>query len=610
MDQVLLIGKPNSGKSLLFNRLTGLNQKVANFPGVTVEVKNGEMDGIKVIDFPGLYTLDALTKDEEVAIENLRKSFEGEHNKKPSIVCILDATRLERSLVLGLQVQELAAQMNCPLIFVINMMDVILSNKINFNLKELENKLGSKIIPISARSKVGLVELKQSIKEMVSRPESFSATSPSEIAEMGHVKVARDYAQKWGPKGDVILKNQGFLDKIFLSGFMGGVVFFIIMAFLFQAIFTWSVPAMDFIEEVIGQLGTFAGGLVSHTMLKDFIQDAIFGGLGSFLVFVPQIFVLTFIIGILEDSGYLARAAIICHKPFSFFGLNGRSFVPFLSGYACSIPAVMATRTIESSKKRLLTIFTIPLMVCSARLPVYALLVTAFIPNTMIMGGLFNSRGMVFFGLYLFGILTALIVSAVLSKTTFKKESDSPFLIELPPYRVPHWKPLIQKALTSSMQFVAKAGLMIFSVTVVIWILGYFPNGADQLETSWLAWIGQKFEWFFKPLELDWKYGVAIIVSFLAREVFVGTLGTMFGIEGADENIAGLADNITASGMSLGAGISLIIFYSIALQCVSTLAVIKKETGSLRFVIYQFLFYMGLAYLLSWIGLHAVNYFF
>ena len=607
MDQILLIGKPNSGKSLLFNQLTGLNQKVANFPGVTVEVKQGEMEGIKIIDFPGLYSLEALTKDEEVAVEKLKLAIDHESGKKPALVCILDATRLERSLVLGLQVQELASKMGCPLIFAINMMDVLLHNKIEMNISELEKHLGARVIPLSAKSKVGLPELKNIIREMVAKPQSFGALKNVELEEHGYVKIARKFAQDYGPKGDLILKNQGILDNIFLSGFFGGLVFFVIMAFLFQSIFTWSGPAMDLIEELISSAGNFVGGYITNPMAKDFIQDAIFGGVGSFLVFVPQIFVLTFIIGILEDSGYLARAAIICHKPFSFFGLNGRSFIPFLSGYACSIPAVMATRTIESSKKRLLTIFTIPLMVCSARLPVYALLVTAFIPDTMLMGGLFNSRGMVFFGLYLFGILTALIVSAILSKTSFKKESDSPFLIELPPYRLPHWKPLIQRALTSSRQFVTKAGLMIFSVTVVIWLLGYFPNGADQLETSWLAWIGQKFEWFFKPLELDWKYGVAIIVSFLAREVFVGTLGTMFGIEGADENIAGLAENIQASGMSLGAGISLIIFYSIALQCVSTLAVIKKETGSMRFVVYQFLFYMGLAYLMSFLGLHLVN---
>ena len=357
---------------------------------------------------------------------------------------------------------------------------------------------------------------------------------------------------------------------------------------------------MDGVEEVIGLTAVAFSGLLPSGMINDFFNDAIFGGVGSFLVFVPQIMVLTFIIGLLEDSGYLARAALMCHRPLSFFGLSGRSFIPFLSGHACAIPAIMAARTIESPHKRLITMLTIPLMSCSARLPVYALLIAVLVPENETFLGAFNLQGAAFFGLYLFGIVMALIVSQVLNKLLPRdlETSDMPFILELPTYRLPHWKPLFYKVINSAWTFIQRAAPIIFVVSVGIWALGYFPLDSD-LQNSYLGKIGQFIEPIFAPLGLDWRYGVAILMSFLAREVFVGALGTLFGMGDADENIAGLAERVQADGLTLGAGIGLVLFYVVALQCVATVAMLRGETGSKKLAWGLFAAYGLLAYCIA-----------
>jgi ferrous iron transport protein B len=602
MENVLLIGKPNSGKSLLFNQLTGLKQKVANFPGVTVEIKSGMFDGIELIDFPGIYSLSPLTKDEDIALDKFKDAVE--QNNVSAVVCTLDATRLERSLVIALQTQNYAKENNIPIIFALNMMDEIHSNKSSIDTNALSEELGVEVVPISAKKKHGLDILKSEIKGMLNTPKEYFPTQVWTGKDV--MAKARELNQSYGPKTDVILKKQNFLDKIFLNNFLGGVMFALIMIFLFQAIFTWASPLMDMVEASLAWMGEFTSASLPDGVLKDFINEAIFGGVGSFLVFVPQIFILTFIIGILEDSGYMARASIICHKPLSFFGLSGRSFIPYLTGHACAIPAIFAARTIESPKKRLITILTVPLMACSARLPVYALLIAALIPNKTFFGGSFGLQGLAFFLLYFFGLAVALIVSGLLSKT-LKSESDSPYIVELPPYRLPTLIPLLRKSLSSAWVFFSKAGPIIFMVTLVVWVLGYFPNGAGNLENSWLSHIGQFLEPIFKPLGLDWKYGVAILMSFLAREVFVGTLGTFFGIEGADENIMGLADSIQNSGLLPASGFALLVFYAIALQCVSTLAILKRESGNKMFPIWVFFGYTALAYVLALLTFHIVS---
>jgi ferrous iron transport protein B len=379
------------------------------------------------------------------------------------------------------------------------------------------------------------------------------------------------------------------------------------MYLLFQSIFTWAAPVMDGVESLIQVGAEVVLAWVPAGMASDFIADALFGGIGAFLVFVPQIFVLTLVVGMLEDSGYLARAAVICHKPLRVFGLTGKSFIPMLSSVACAIPGIYAARTVDSPRKRWLTYLAIPLMPCSARLPVYTLLIAAFIPAQRAIGGLIGWQGLAMFGIYVFGIICALLVTALVSRSSAEMRSDLPFVLEMPPYRLPSWRPLLRNAWNRSKHFVTKAGKIIFIVTVVIWVLGYFPNQGASLGDSWLGTLGQWIEPVFAPFGLDWKYGVAILSSFLAREVFVGTLGTLFGIEDAEENFVSLTQQIQDSGLPLGSGAALLVFFAIALQCVSTLAVMAKETGSWRLPSQLFISYSIFAYIAALLTYHLVE---
>ncbi len=610
---VLVIGNPNVGKSLIFNRLTGLRHKVANFPGVTVEVQSGEglgdLSTVEFVDYPGLYSLRPMSRDEEVAIESLKRSIQSQ--KFSLALCVLDSTRLERGLSLALHMKRVLDERGIRMLIVSNMIDEVLRSRELLDTQGLSSELGLPVVAVSAKTGAGFDSLKAQIAEQLKQTVSLANRAADDFSESaaelfsfdeGTACRARDLARRFGPKTDVLLKTHNKLDRVFLSGTFGALIFAAIMLVLFQAIFSWAAPLMDGVESSISYLGQHVSALIPAGTFHDFVKDAIFGGVGSFLVFVPQIFVLFVIIGFLEDSGYLARAAIISHRPLSLFGLSGRSFVPLLSGFACAIPAIMSSRSIDSTRKRLLTIFIVPLTACSARLPVYSLLIAAFIPQKTFMGGLLGFQGFAFFALYAFGMILALLVSAVLSRTWLRKLGDTPFIIELPPYRIPNWKPILLSSANKSWSFIKKAGGVIFAVTVVVWILGYFPQGEGHLETSYLGTLGHWIEPLFEPLGLDWKFGVAILTSFLAREVFVGTLGTLFGIEGADENIAGLADSLVASGITLASGVALLVFYAVALQCASTVAVIKKETQSSTIAIGAFVFYSVLAYVLSLIS--------
>lgn len=603
MKRIILVGKPNSGKSLLFNQLTGLRQKVANFPGVTVELKSGKFEQYQLVDFPGAYSMSSLTRDEEIAVEKINQALLDEDTAL--IICNLDATRLQSSLMFGMQMQAMAHRYGKPMVFALNMIDEMTRFGHQIDMDELSRDLGAPVFAISAKTLQGIAEFKTGLLELAEQAAiavnaaETAALPPLDYSEQ--VKQSRLLAAKYGMQSSVVLKTQNVIDSFLLSNLSGGIAFLFVMFLLFQSIFTFATPLMDGVENLIGMTATFVTDLTGPGMLADFLNDAIFGGLGSFLVFVPQIMVLTLIIGMLEDSGYLARAALICHRPLSYFGLSGRSFIPYLSAHACAIPAIMAARTIESPRKRLITMLTIPLMSCSARLPVYALLVAVLIPDTTYFGGLVNLQGTAFFGLYFFGILTALMVSLVLSgsKLNDDEKSDMPFILELPTYRLPHWKPLIHRVMSSAKQFVYRAGPIIFMVSLAIWLLGYFPTGSGGLQNSYLGIIGHWIEPLFTPLGLDWRYGVAILMSFLAREVFVGALGTLFGIDGADENIAGLAANIQADGLTFGAGMGILLFYVVALQCVATVATLKAETGSTKLITALVIGYGVLAYLLA-----------
>ncbi|MEM9758329.1 MAG: ferrous iron transporter B [Pseudomonadota bacterium] len=595
---VCLIGGPNCGKTLLFNRLTGLSQTVANFPGITVEVARGELSGhsgVALLDFPGTYSLDAISGEEQVAVDQFTRALADP--QCGLVLCVIDVTRLEKSLYFALQVVREARCAGKPLLVLANFMDVLANHGLDIDLEALGKDIAAPVLGVSARSGAGLEALHERIAgaRAAPLPQPERDDTPDALLR----GTAHQIAHRHGPRSDVLLRTQNRLDAFFLHSTFGGLAFFLVMYLLFQSIFTWAAPMMDAVEGVLARLSDLVVPALRPQLLRDFAADAVFSGLGAFLVFVPQIFVLTFVIGLLEDSGYMSRAALICHRPLRFFGLTGKSFIPMLSGVACAIPGIYAARSIESPRRRFLTYLAIPLMPCSARLPVYTLLIAAFIPSTTVFGGLFGWQGVAMFLVYFFGMVMGLLVTAFVSRSSRIGESDLPFVLEMPAYRRPAIGPLLRKSWRRCGMFVTKAGPIILAVTVAVWVLGYFPNRGADLGASWLGRLGVLIEPVFAPLDLDWRYGVAILTSFLAREVFVGTLGVMFGIEGVEDNMVPLVDQIQASGLGLASGVALLVFFAVALMCVSTLAVLSRETASHRLAMQMFVAYVAMAYVLS-----------
>jgi len=605
---VLLVGNPNSGKSLLFSRLTGIAQKVANYPGVTTEVRSGHAGGLVIHDYPGIYSLEPLTMDERVAIERLDKALADVTTK--AIVCVLDATRLERSLYLLVELLPRARAVHVPVIAAVNIIDELVGPSARLDLPGLSAALGCHFIGVSAKTGQGLDDLRATLDHLDREsPWDERCVDPGSIEDRKH--VAHRLTRAYGPKGDVLLRSQERLDRVFLSTWLGLPVFALVMAVLFQAIFTWAAPLMSLVKDGIAATGTLVGGLLPVGIAHDFVQDAVFAGIGAFLTFVPQIFILFLVIGALEDSGYLARAAVILHRPLGWFGLSGRSFLPLLSGHACAIPAMMAARTIESPRRRLITVMVIPFVSCSARLPIYALLIGGFVPARSLIPGLLGLQGLVFASVYVFGIITALLAAAVLDRITRRRlkgrMGDAPFVVELPPYRLPSVKPIVVAAASRSWSFVQRAAPIIFTVVVAIWVLGYFPHGSGHLDQSWLASLGHLLEPVFRPMGADWKSAVGIVTSFAAREAFVGTMGTLNGLEDAGTRLGELSTQLQLGGMGLAAALALLVFYALSLQCASTLAVMRKETGSARAPVLAFLSMTAMAYVGAVVTFHLAR---
>ena len=607
VPSVLLVGTPNSGKTALFNRLTGLNHRVANYPGITVDLSVGKLAGLPdndLVDFPGTYSLRPISEEERVAVAHFEQSLSDESVRH--VLCVIDATRLEKSLFFCLQVIRACQQVGRAVTVVANMSDILQRHRLTMNASGLSEALGVPVIMASARTGDGLDVVIEALSEPSPPSEQSTVAQASDVlasegnaADSALYECAHRLAEQFGAPSDVLLQSQSRLDRFFLGSLTGGLAFSLVMLVLFQSIFTWSAPAMDAVESAVIGVGVWVLPFLPEGVLRDFTADALFSGIGAFLVFVPQIFVLTFVIGLLEDSGYLARAAVICHKPLRFFGLSGKSFIPMLSGVACAIPAIYAARSIESPRARFLTYLAIPLMPCSARLPVYTLLIAIFIPRETVLGGLFGWQGLTLFGIYVFGMVAGLAIAGLVNRLT-PSEDQMPFMMELPAYRLPALVPIVRKSVQRAKHFVTKAGVVILSVTIVIWILGYFPNQGADLGASWLGMAGQWIEPVFQPLGLDWRYGVAIVSAFLAREVFVGTLGTIMGIEGAEDNILPLVEQVQASALPLGSGLALLVFFAIALQCVSTVAILAREAQSWRLALRMVVGYLIVAWVAAW----------
>lgn len=607
MPKVLLVGTPNSGKTALFNRLTGLNHRVANYPGITVDLSLGRLAKLpdqELIDFPGTYSLRPISEEERIAVAHFAEAL-GDP-EVTHVLCVVDATRLEKSLFFCLQVVRECNSRGKPVTVLANMGDILARHELDIDAQGLGVGIGAPVLVVSARTGQGLPAVLARLSVATEQelpvnpgPQPVLLARDDESADQILYDEAHRLAERFGAPVDQLLLIQSRLDRFFLGSFSGGMSFGLIMLILFQSIFTWSAPAMDAVEAAVTGLGSSILPYVSDGVMRDFIADAIFSGIGAFLVFVPQIFVLTFVIGLLEDSGYLARAALICHKPLRFFGLSGKSFIPMLSGVACAIPAIYAARSIESPRARLLTYLAIPLMPCSARLPVYTLLIAIFIPRETVLGGLIGWQGLTLFCIYGLGMVCGLVVAGIVNRIS-PGEAQMPFMMELPAYRLPALVPIARKSVQRAKHFVTKAGLVILSVTVMVWVLGYFPNQGTDLGASWLGTVGKWIEPVFLPLGLDWRYGVAIVSAFLAREVFVGTLGTIMGIEGAEDNILPLVEQVQASALPLGSGLALLVFFAIALQCVSTVAILAREANSWRLAGQMVIAYLCLAWLAAW----------
>lgn len=613
-----LVGSPNTGKSSLFNAITGANQKVGNYPGVTIEKKIGSVrlpDGgvLQIIDLPGTYSLDAQSPDEQITLDVLL----GKEATGPDpavIIAVADATNLEGSLGLVLELKSLGK----PLITVLNMSDLAKKRGIVVNLATLKNELATPVIETNATSRSGIPALLDSImaEQELIRISSTKATvaewkRPSylEIEErMRRVDeiLARSIVQPI--MNDVWTAR---IDRVVLHSIFGWIFLLATMALMFQAVFSWAEAPMAWIENSVTLASEFAKSVISDPMIASLIGDGMIAGVGSVLVFLPQILILFFFIFLLEASGYMARAAFMMDRMLVAVGLQGRSFVPLLSSFACAIPGMMATRTIQNPRDRLITLMISPLMTCSARLPVYVMLISAFVPNKPVFG-FFTLPGIVMFGLFIAGICSA-IATAFILKMTVLKGQTSTFILELPSYKLPQFRNIFFNVYLRGKTFVKKAGTVILGVSMALWILSTFPRAPESwdgpaINYSFAGRIGHFIEPSLRPLGFDWRIATGLVPGFAAREVMVGALATVFAIEGASEEAVehSLIEKIR-SAWGLPTGIALLVWYIFSPQCISTFVVARRETNGWKWPAVMFAYMLGLAYFFTFLTYQTLS---
>ena len=597
---VALCGPPNVGKSTLFNQLTGLRQKVANYPGVTVEKKIGGMklssgEEIDLVDLPGACSLDPQSEDERIAVEVL-SGRNATVAKPAAAILMLDSTNLARHLSHAPGVLELGI----PTLVVLNMADELASRGGAVSATAVAAEIGAPTATVSARRGGGMDEVRKFIEGAVVPPKPVQLPVLQDVPAVR--KWAGGVAQRCGYAAPGPPQWSRRLDRIFLHPLAGPLIFLAVVLAVFQSIFTLAVPLMDGVDAAIATSGAWLGAVLPETAFKGLLIDGVWGGVGSVIVFLPQILILFLFIGILEDSGYLARAAVIADRSMRLVGLQGKSFIPLLSAYACAVPAIMAVRTIENKRDRMATLLVAPLMTCSARLPVYALLIAAFVPERPLLGPLFGTRAAVLLGLYAVGFAAA-VLTAWLLKSTILRSVSTPFMLELPPYRLPTLRSLAYRLLDRSKIFLRRAGTVILATTIVLWVLAGLPreNGEPpEIADSYAGSIGKAIEPVIEPLGFNWKIGIGLITSLAAREVIIGTLGTIYGME-ADEDSVEL-QAVLRSELSFGASIALMMFFAFALQCMSTVAIVRRETGGWKWPAVQFLYMAFLAYAAAWIA--------
>ena len=614
--RVALVGNPNAGKSTLFNALTGMQQRVANFPGVTVEHAEGtyvhDLAPVRVLDLPGTYSLTPQSPDEVVALDVVQGRARG---VAPAdvIVIVVDATNLERHLFFATQVLELGR----PVVIALNRMDRVAAEGTRIDIPELIHELGAVVIPISASRGGGIERLRHAIARATSLP------APTPRIGLGdETDVERRYGWIAGvvercvvrlPRSPRTVSDR--VDAVLLHRVWGLLIFLGVLLLAFQAMFTAARPLSDGIESLVGMAASLVVRVLPAGDLRSLIVDGAIGGAGSVLVFLPQIALLFLMIGVLEDSGYMARAAFVVDRYVRPLGLQGRSFIPLVSGYACAVPGIMATRTIQQREERLATIMVVPLMSCSARLPVYTLLIAAFVPQVLV-GGVVGLQSVTMLGMYLLGTVAALAVAALFRRTLLRSDTRA-LIMELPPYSVPSVRVLLASVWQRVRIFLRRAGTVILAVSILLWSLGHYPQPAagsvataeQQLSQSALGRVGHAIAPAVRPLGYDWKIGVSMIASFAAREVFVSTMGTIYSVgDESDASSPALATRLREErDPHTGApvytplvAVGLMVFYVFALMCTSTVAITVRECGGgwrgVGWAALQFGYMLALAY--------------
>lgn len=594
LPRIALVGNPNCGKTALFNLLTGSRQKVANYAGVTVERKEGRLRApsgrqFAVLDLPGAYSLNAASLDEAVTRDLIRGFYPGEPTPD-LLVCVVDATNLRLHLRFALELRALGR----PMIVALNMVDAARRRGIEINVEALQRELGVPVAETVAVRRNGAQALLRQLD--ASHPEP-AAHAPLDDAAL-HAETRRLLAQAVTmPRRTAAVDDA--LDRWLLHPLFGLLALGVVMFLIFQAVYAWATPMMDGIEAATAWFGGWVGGALPEGPLRSLIVDGIIAGLGGVIVFLPQILVLFAFILALEESGYLPRAAFLLDRLMAAAGLSGRSFIPLLSSFACAVPGIMSTRSIQDPRDRLATILVAPLMTCSARLPVYALLIGAFVPQKDI--GWFNQQGLVLFGLYAAGILSALLVAWAM-KLWRRDKSEHPLLLELPSYRIPHLRDLAIGLWERAMIFLKRVGGIILALTILLWFLLSFPGApADAtlpaIDYSFAGRIGQWMTAVFAPIGFNWQICIALIPGMAAREVVVSSLATVYALSAASEDATIQAlTPIIQSQWSLATALSLLVWFIYAPQCVSTLATIKRETNSWKQTAFATVYLFALAY--------------
>jgi ferrous iron transport protein B len=641
---VALAGSPNAGKSVLFNALTGLHQKVGNYPGVTVErkmgfVKRNDDLSMRVIDLPGTYSLNPISVDETIATQILTQS-DPIHESLDAVIAVVDASNLERTLGLVLELKSLGK----PLVVALNMMDLAERRGLKVDVKVLAQALGLPVIPLIATKNEGVVNLLSAVKAAMSQPQKkmSSLTSPSPDARTMQSSSVREITERFHQVDQMIasavtpihatnlnaanikanaqeIANKSVrqaqwtdqltwkLDRVFLHPFFGPVILLAVLMVMFQGIFSWASPLADGIDGGIQALNELVKAKVPNSWFKDLITDGIISGVGGILVFLPQIMILFTCINLLEASGYMTRAAFMLDRLMAMCGLQGRSFVPLLSSFACAIPGVMATRTIRSERDRLVTMMVAPLMTCSARLPVYTLLIAAFVPSGLVFG-FFDRQALTMMGLFAVSIVSAFAVAFV-TKLTGGQNARSPFLLEMPTYRMPQWSYIATSVWLRCKAFIQRAGTIILASSVAIWFLSTYPKApenADQpaITYSFAGQIGHTLEPLFKPIGFDWRIATGLIPGLAAREVMVSALATVFAVESKsgneEETTKSLEDKIKAV-WSPATGFALLAWYIYAPQCMSTLATVRRESGRTKWAVIMAAYMFALAWVAAFV---------